>query len=49
MSTLSVATAAPSILAQAPDGKEARRTLPYGVALALGALAAGWMPSSLLH
>ncbi len=49
MSTLSVATAAPSILARAPDGKEARRTLPYGVALALGALAAGWMPSSLLH
>lgn len=46
--TLSVATAAPAILA--PDGRhiDRRRTLPYGVALAVGALAAAWLPRTLL-
>jgi prepilin peptidase CpaA len=46
-STLSVASVAPAILA--PGGDTDRgRTLPYGVALAVGALAAGWLPWSLL-
>lgn len=46
--TLSVATAAPEILA--PDGRhiDRRRTLPYGVALAVGALAAAWLSRTLL-
>lgn len=46
--TLSVATAAPSILAPADRTVDKGRTLPYGVALAVGALAAAWLPRTLL-
>jgi prepilin peptidase CpaA len=46
--TLSVATAAPSILAPAGREVDKRRTLPYGVALAVGALAAAWLPRTVL-
>ena len=45
-STLSMAVSVPSILATTPSPERARRTLPYGVALALGALGAGWMPGT---
>ena len=38
----------PSILATTPSPERTRRTLPYGVALALGALGAGWMPGTWL-
>ena len=47
-STLSLAVSVPSILATTPSPERARRTLPYGVALALGALGAGWMPGTWL-
>lgn len=43
-STLSLAVSLPSILAATPSPERARRTLPYGVALAIGALGAGWLP-----
>ncbi|HYN80364.1 MAG TPA: prepilin peptidase [Gemmatimonadaceae bacterium] len=43
-STLSLAVSLPSILATTPSPERARRTLPYGVALAIGALSAGWLP-----
>jgi prepilin peptidase CpaA len=46
--TLSVATAAPSILASEGRKVDTRRTLPYGVALAVGALAAAWLPRTML-
>jgi prepilin peptidase CpaA len=45
-STLSLAVSLPSILATTPSPERARRTLPYGVALALGALSAGWLPGA---
>jgi prepilin peptidase CpaA len=47
-STLSLAVSVPSILATTPSPERARRTLPYGVALALGALGAGWLPGTWL-
>jgi prepilin peptidase CpaA len=47
-STLSVASVAPAILTPGGGTIDQRRTLPYGVALAVGALAAGWLPRSLL-
>lgn len=47
VTTLSIAAAAPSSLAAAPR-VAARRTLPYGVALAIGALVASWMPGLFL-
>lgn len=49
LSTLSVAAAVPSILASPPAPDEGVRTVPYGVALALGAIGAAWMPGTLLH
>ncbi len=45
-STLSLAVSLPSILATTASPERARRTLPYGVALALGALSAGWLPGT---
>ena len=47
-STLSLAVSVPSILATTESPERARRTLPYGVALALGALGAGWLPGGWL-
>lgn len=47
-STLSLAMSVPSVLATAESSDRARRTLPYGVALALGALGAGWFPDKWL-
>ena len=47
-STLSVATAAPGILLPDEASRRRKRTMPYGVALAIGALAAGWLPRTLL-
>lgn len=47
-STLSVATAAPGVLLPSEEDRRRRRAMPYGVALAAGALAAGWLPRSLL-
>lgn len=46
--TLGVATATPAILAPSPRTSIGQRTLPYGVALALGALVAAWMPGLFL-
>ena len=40
--TLGMAAGAPGMLSHSPEGK--RSTLPYGVAIAFGALWAGWMP-----
>lgn len=47
-STLSVATAAPGVLLPSDEDRRRRRAMPYGVALAAGALAAGWLPRTLL-
>lgn len=47
-STLSLAVSVPSILATTPSPERPRRTMPYGVALALGALGAGWMSGTWL-
>ncbi|HEX6575522.1 MAG TPA: prepilin peptidase [Gemmatimonadaceae bacterium] len=41
--TLGMAAATPEMLAR-PSGSGKRSTLPYGVAIAFGALWAGWMP-----
>jgi prepilin peptidase CpaA len=49
MSTLSMAAALPSVLATPASPGRAVRTVPYGIALALGALGAAWMPGTLLH
>lgn len=46
--TLSVATVAPSVLAAQGREEDRRRTLPYGVALAVGALVAAWLPRTVL-
>lgn len=46
--TIWLATAAPAVLATSTDsGRSGGRSLPYGVALAVGALAAAWMPEIL--
>jgi prepilin peptidase CpaA len=47
-STLSVATAAPAVLLPSEEDRRRRRAMPYGVALAVGALVAGWLPRTLL-
>ncbi len=45
LGSLWIASVIPSALASAgAEAAQSRRTLPYGVALAAGALAAGWMP-----
>lgn len=46
--TLSVASAVPAVLMPDEESRRRRRALPYGVALAAGALAAGWLPRTLL-
>jgi prepilin peptidase CpaA len=46
---LGVAAAAPALLAPPPQTRIGKRTLPYGVALALGALTAAWMPGLFLR
>ena len=48
--TVWLAAAAPAILANSSDSGRSRssRSLPYGVALAAGALIAAWMPGVLL-
>lgn len=45
--TLAMAAAQPSLLAPAAVRTTHRNTLPYGVALAFGALVAGWLPGLL--
>lgn len=47
--TLAIATSRPSILGPGNTTIEKRKTLPYGVALALGALVAGWWPGLLFR
>jgi prepilin peptidase CpaA len=47
--TLGVAAAAPAVLAPSSRTGTGRRTLPYCVALALGALAVAWMPGLFLR
>ena len=46
--TLGAAAAAPAVLAPSPRTGIRQRPLPYAVALALGALAAAWMPGLFL-
>ena len=48
LATLGVAAAAPAVLAPSPRTSIGQPTLPYGVALALGVLAAAWMPGLFL-
>jgi prepilin peptidase CpaA len=45
--TLWLATAAPNVLATSADSGRSNRSLPYGVALVLGALVAAWLPEIL--
>lgn len=47
-STLAIAAARPSTLAPGSNTVAVRKTLPYGVALAFGAIVAAWMPGLLL-
>ena len=49
LATLGVATATPAVLAPSPRTGVGQRTLPYGVALALGALVAAWMSGLFLR
>lgn len=42
--TLGMAAASPELLSPGPSGSAKRSTMPYGVAIAFGALWAGWMP-----
>jgi prepilin peptidase CpaA len=46
--TLGIAVTIPRILAEAPSTADRVRSLPYGVAMAAGALAAAWVPGLLL-
>ncbi len=46
--TLAIAAARPSLLASDTGGPNMKKTLPYGVALAIGAIVAGWAPGLLL-
>ncbi len=47
-STLAIAAARPTMLAPGSNSVALRKTLPYGVALAFGAIVAAWMPGLLL-
>lgn len=47
-STLAIAAARPSTLTPGSNSVALRKTLPYGVALAFGAIVAAWMPGLLL-
>ena len=42
--TLGIAAGTPGVLSPAANGEGKRSKLPYGVAIAFGALWAGWMP-----
>lgn len=46
--TLAIAASRPSLLTPAAGKSGMKKTIPYGVALAAGALAAGWLPGLLL-
>ena len=46
--TLGIAASLPSVLAESPGDTDRIRTLPYGVAIATGALCAAWVPGLLL-
>lgn len=46
--TLAIAAARPSLLASNTGAPNMKKTLPYGVALAIGAIVAGWAPGVLL-
>ena len=45
--TLAIAATRPSVLSPSSGKSGMKHTIPYGVALAFGALAAGWMPGVL--
>lgn len=45
--TLAIAASRPSVLTPASGKSGFKKTIPYGVALALGALAVAWMPGVL--
>jgi Flp pilus assembly protein protease CpaA len=45
--TVWLATAAPAVLASSADSGRSSRSLPYGVALVVGALVAAWVPEIL--
>jgi prepilin peptidase CpaA len=45
--TVWLASAAPTVLATSGDSGRSSRSLPYGVALVVGALVAAWMPEIL--
>jgi prepilin peptidase CpaA len=47
METLGIATTLPGILAERPATVDRTRSLPYGVAMAGGVLAAAWLPGLL--
>ena len=47
-STLAIAAARPTTLAPASNAVAIKKTLPYGVALAFGAIVAAWMPGLLI-
>ncbi len=46
--TIGLAAGTPGILSPRKDGSGRSSKLPYGVAIALGAISAGWMPGLLL-
>jgi prepilin peptidase CpaA len=46
--TLGIATALPSVLTESPSPASEAKSLPYGVAIAAGALCAAWLPGLLL-
>ena len=47
VTTLAIAASRPSVLTPASGKSGFKKTIPYGVALAFGALAVGWMPGVL--
>ncbi len=47
LATLGMAVGSPGMLASGTETARSRRTLPYGVAIALGALYAAWVPGLL--
>ena len=47
--TLGIAATLPGVLADRSPEARSTRSLPYGVALAAGAICAGWLPGLVLH
>lgn len=45
LETLTVATSSPRVLANSPKEGDTKGTLPYGIAMAAGALLAAWLPT----